>query len=60
MNMKEHRFDLTNIPPLYPAMLALHRLALRFHCSEQFLQISEVLHQKFGLPALQPVRIRNR
>lgn len=60
MNLMHNRLDLSNIHPLYPAVLALHRLAAHFHCSEQFLRFSDVLHQKFGLPALQPVRIRTR
>lgn len=43
---------------MYRLLLVLHGLAFRFGFSEEFLQVSDRLHRKFGLPALQPVRIR--
>lgn len=60
MNFKNNRFDVSNRLPLYHVMIALHRLATRLDLSEPFLRVSNYLYQKFGLPALQPVRVRTR
>ena len=62
MNFNNNRFDVPNRLPLYHdhAMIALHRLATRLDLSKSFLRASDYLHQKFGLPALQPVRVRTR
>lgn len=46
--------------PLYEVLLPLHRLAVRFGFSEEFLQISDFLHHQFGFPALQPVRVHRK
>lgn len=37
---------------------ALHRLAMRFGFSEELFRVSDRLHRRFGLPAVQPVRVR--
>ncbi|MBS7225477.1 MAG: hypothetical protein KH050_09065 [Clostridiaceae bacterium] len=45
---------------LYKIFLPLYRLAMRFGFSDEFLQISDFLHRRFGFPALQPVRVHKK
>ena len=50
--------DLFHTLPVYRCMLSLHQFAMRAGLSEPFFQASAFLNRKFGLPALQPVRVR--